>query len=269
MSTNTLPDARSADAPGGPVHRIDGPPRRGPGFARLVALEVRKSVDTRAGRWVLATILGLAVLALGWEIWQSRSNPVSLAGFAESAETPVVLLLPVIGILAMTSEWTQRTALTTFTLSPRRLPVLLAKLVAALAVSLAMIAAVAVLVGVATAIGGWVSDGPVEWSMTWRTAAGVPAINGLNVLMGAGIGALIPITGVALTTFYVAPALLSFATSTILVDHGEWVDIFSAFNRIAAFDLAGQTSQTMTAVALWVVLPMVLGLWSSLRREVK
>jgi hypothetical protein len=269
MSTSILPDIRSADVPDGPVHRADGSPQRGPGFARLVALEIRKSVDTRAGRWVLATILGLAVLALGWEVWQARSQPVSLVGFAESAETPVSLLLPVIGILAMTSEWTQRTALTTFTLSPRRLPVLLAKLVAALAVSFTVIAVVAVLVGLATAIGGWVSDGPAQWSMTWRMAAGVPVTNGLNVLMGAGIGALVPITGVALTTFFVAPSLLSFATATILKEHGEWVDVFGAFNRIAAFDLAGKTSQTLTAVGLWVVLPMVLGLWASLRREVK
>ncbi len=58
------------------------------------------------------------------------------------ALVPVDLILPVVGIMAMTSEWTQRTALTTFTLSPRRIPVLFAKLVAAIALATAVVAVV-------------------------------------------------------------------------------------------------------------------------------
>ena len=41
---------------------------------------------------------------------------------APASPTFVAFLAPLIGLLAMTSEWTQRTALTTFTLAPRRLP---------------------------------------------------------------------------------------------------------------------------------------------------
>ena len=56
---------------------------------------------------------------------------MQFADVLDLALAPVDMILPAIGILAMTSEWTQRTALTTFTLSPRRIPVLFAKLLAA------------------------------------------------------------------------------------------------------------------------------------------
>ena len=42
------------------------------------------------------------------------------------------MLLPILGIMAATAEWTQRTGLVTFTLEPRRGRVVLAKALAAL-----------------------------------------------------------------------------------------------------------------------------------------
>lgn len=45
--------------------------------------------------------------------------------------------MPVVGILLVTSEWSQRTAITTFTLVPQHGRVLTAKLLAALVLSAA------------------------------------------------------------------------------------------------------------------------------------
>ena len=55
------------------------------------------------------------------------------AACSSSATLPLAMLLPVIGIMAATAEWTQRTGLVTFTLEPRRGRVVLAKALAALA----------------------------------------------------------------------------------------------------------------------------------------
>ena len=68
----------------------------------------------------------------------------------------------------MTSEWTQRTALTTFTLSPRRLGVIAAKFIAAIALSCAVMFVVLLLTGGAAALGGLVH----EWTDLER-ASGV------------------------------------------------------------------------------------------------
>jgi hypothetical protein len=253
------------------VRRADVDQSRLPGqpFGRLVGAEVRKSVDTRSGRWVLAALLGLSVIALGWQVWHSQHAPVSLLDSLDTAYTPVGLLLPVLGILAMTAEWSQRTALTTFTLSPRRIPVLLAKLVAALLLALAVVLLVSALTVGATAIAGLVSDGPVDWTFGWRDGVGILVTHGLNVLMGAGFGALLPVTGVALTVFFVAPTIFNLLAPTVLKAKAEWFDVFGSFSRISDLHMHGKLVQSLTAVALWVLLPAVLGLWRSARREVK
>ena len=78
----------------------------------------------------------------------------------------MAVLLPVLGILSITSEWSQRTALTTYALVPRRERVVAAKLIAvvlaALASVLASLAVAAVGTLVASATGGagtWQFDG--------------------------------------------------------------------------------------------------------------
>ena len=112
-------------------------------------------------------IVGLAVLALGWLVWTSWHDPqgqVMFRDFAGAALAAAAFLLPVLGILAMTSEWSQRTALTTFTLSPRRIPVLLAKLVAALLLMLGVMLAITVVAALATALAGAISGDPVTWA---------------------------------------------------------------------------------------------------------
>jgi ABC-type transport system involved in multi-copper enzyme maturation permease subunit len=243
---------------------------RGLSFPGLIALEVRKSLDTRAGRWLLIAIVGLAVAVMGWNIYQaSTGQAVTFKDFLDTAQTPVVLLLPVIGILGMTSEWSQRSALTTFTLLPRRLPVLLAKLVAALLISVAVMAVLAVATVAATALAGLVGGGVDSWSLTGKEASGMVVTNLLYVLMGVGFGALIPVSGVALSLFFIAPTLFNIFSVAVLQDRGDWLDVFGAFGRIAEFDLAGKGVQSAVAVSVWVLLPTTVGLWASLRREVK
>lgn len=69
--------------------------------------------------------------------------------------TSYALFLPLIGLMLVTQEWTQRTAYLTFAAVPQRRRVLLAKAVAALALVVAIIL-LAVLVAVAlAAVKGW------------------------------------------------------------------------------------------------------------------
>src|SRR6476469_6715030 len=230
----------------GPVQSSAGlDPAARRSFVRLTQIELRKAVDYRAGRWILGVIVGLGVLALAWMVWRSWHAPtgtVSLQDFTDAAITPAALLLPVLGILAMTSEWTQRTALTTFTLSPRRIPVLLAKLVAALLLMVVVLVALIAATVLATVLAGLVSGDPISW--TGRALApywgGLFFTQGLFVLMGAGFGALIPITGVALTAFFLAPFLFAILANTVLSHVGAWFDVFRAFGRLGEFTLDGK-----------------------------
>ncbi|WP_426564928.1 ABC transporter permease [Angustibacter sp. McL0619] len=266
MSTVTQPRPAQTRSALGPVVR--------PSFVRLTRIELRKSVDYRAGRWILGVIVGLAVLALAWMVWTSWHDPqghINFRDFAGAALAAAAFLLPVLGILAMTSEWSQRTALTTFTLSPRRVPVLLAKLMAALLLMLAVMVSITVLAALATALAGAISGDPVSWAGAdpWQYWGGQYLTQAMFVLMGAGFGALIPITGVALTAFFVAPFLFAILASTLLKHIGSWFDVFSAFDRIGQFKLDGKGWESLTSVLIWVVLPIAAGLFLSNRREVK
>jgi ABC-2 type transport system permease protein len=119
------------------VTAVDGPLQtsptqlQGPTLGRLVAVELRKMIDTRAGFWLLVSNALIAVASVVVRLIWSPAEEQTLAHFFSATVEATSVLLPVLGILAVTSEWSQRTALTTFTLVPRRERVIAAKLVRA------------------------------------------------------------------------------------------------------------------------------------------
>ncbi len=245
------------------------PPARGQSFAKLVGIELRKSVNTRSGRVLILAILALAVAALVWELTHLGDGPARFDGFLGAASTGVLLILPVIGVMAMTSEWTQRTALTTFTLSPRRVRVQLAKFVSAVLLSVVVLTVTAVMALAATAIGGAVGGDGTTYAGMGGALAGAYLSTALNVVMGAAFGAVIAQTAAAVLVFFVAPTAWALAGPALFKDNANWLDVFGAFGRIAERDLHGMLPETLTAIGVWIVLPTIVGLWASSRREVK
>ena len=105
------------------------------------AVRDRAAQDRRHTRRVLAARVeraargrrGGLTLAFG-----ARADQMFGVFFERTVGTAGVLI-PVLGILAVTSEWSQRTAVTTFALVPRRDRVIAAKLLAGLALALAAV----------------------------------------------------------------------------------------------------------------------------------
>src|ERR671918_2616620 len=128
--------------------------------ARLVRVELRKMADTRAGLWLLIGIAALVgVVSTVFMITADQPDRTFLKLIAAAA-IPQMMLLPVLGILLVTSEWTQRTALVSFTLEPVRMRVVTAKIIAALVFGLAAVVVTVVLGAAVTAIAG----NDVGWS---------------------------------------------------------------------------------------------------------
>ncbi|WP_112241257.1 ABC transporter permease [Kribbella monticola] len=245
------------------------PPARGQSFLRLVVTELRKSLDTRSGRVLILAILALAVAALTWQLTHMDAGQQQFDSYLAAASTGVQLLLPVIGVMAMTSEWTQRTALTTFTLSPRRVRVQLAKFVSAIVLSIVVLTATTVLAMAATALGGATGGHGSSYAGLGGALAGAYLTTALNVVMGAAFGAVIAQTAVAILVFFIAPTAWALAGPALFKDNANWLDVFGAFGRIAERDLHGMLPETLTAIGVWIVLPTIVGLWASSRREVK
>ena len=237
-------------------------------FGRVAAVELRKMVDTRAGRWLLGLLAVLAVAGAGWHLTHLSGGVASFDNTVNAALTGVILITPVLGVLAMTTEWTQRTALTTFTLTPRRGQVLTAKLLGALV--LTVLASVFTL---AVAAGGMVltsvaSNTSLDWSSWPKTAGGLLLATVLNTLMGASFGALLGHTAAGVTWFYVAPNLVGAAASGLLKSGSDWISFYETLGRSTTFDFGGHLPQTATTLAIWIVLPLTAGLIRCLRRNV-
>ena len=236
-------------------------------FPTLLAVELRKMTDTRSGRGLLAVTVAASAAVLVWKLTHS-SIETSFDNYSAGVATMVAFVTPLIGLLAMTSEWTQRTALTTFTLAPRRLPVITAKYVASLVLSLATVAVGLAMAAGACAIGGIV-HGPADFSGWLGDVRYAAIFVVLQVTMAAAFGALAANTPAALSAFLLAPTLWAVLAQGALRPVAGWLDIFEAYGRLSSDRPLDEIGRTLTAIAVWVVVPAAIGLARSLRREIK
>ena len=90
-----------------------------PSFPRLTGVELRKMVDTRAGFWLQLIVAVLTLAAVVLVCIFAPTDELVFRDLFALAITPASILLPIVGILLVSSEWSQRTALITFTLVPQ------------------------------------------------------------------------------------------------------------------------------------------------------
>lgn len=276
MSTGPT-SATAASTPSGSagttatLPRLDSSGTPAVGLSTLVPVELRKAVDTRAGRWLVAAILALTAAAVALVVAISDDGERTMADLLSFAATPQGLLLPVLGILLVTGEWSQRTALVTFALTPSRSQVVSAKLLAALLLALAAVVGAILAAATATAVSG-TEDGFAEVGVT--TILLFAALQLLNVVMGVAFGLLLLRTPTAISVFFILPAVSSilFTTVPALADLAPWLDIQTAQTPLANgdFSLTGeQLGQVAVTGLLWVGLPLLAGWWRATRAEVK
>lgn len=231
-------------------------------------VELRKLTDTRSGKAIVGIGVAIPLIALTWMLVRGTGSGVSWQAYSQFM--PVLgLTIPLIGLFAMTSEWTQRTALTTFTLSPRRGRVIAMKFVASFAVAMAVTAVVVGLTLGATALGGLITGETPSYAQVGVDVRGLIIITALQVTMAAGFGALAAQTAVAVGAFLVAPTLWSVVGPLVFGENAQWLDVFSAYARLSSDSPLTGLPQTVVAITVWVVLPAAVGVLRSLRREVK
>jgi hypothetical protein len=238
-------------------------------FGRLVRVEWGKTVGTRAARWLIGAVAVMIVLAMAVplafprDVEQTRTVYLSFAALGEG------LLLPVVPILAMTGEWTQHTALVTFTQEPRRGRVLGAKLAAGLILG-AVVAAFALAAGLAAVAAAGAAGRAVHGDRAWLALlVGFVLCSLLYVVMGMAFGALLHNSAAAIVLFYLLPTLWSIVFSVrALAKVGEWLDTSKALSWVQEADWSDHVGKIATSVLLWIVVPLAAGLVRTLRRDV-
>ncbi|MET0838887.1 MAG: ABC transporter permease, partial [Marmoricola sp.] len=184
--------------------------------------------------------------------------------------TPQGFLLPVMGILLITQEWTQRTGMVTFTLEPHRGKVITAKVLAALTFGLLAV----VLALVLASLGAAVSGAPDAWENIGLDDVGkFTLLQVSGVLQGLAFGLIFLNSAAAIVTYFVLPIAFSIVTSiwTALADVQPWVDLGTSQTPLFSGDaMTGEEwAQLATGTLIWVVLPFAVGLWRVLRAELK
>ena len=252
--------------------RIPGPrPATGVPFTRLMHVELRKMLDTRAGRWLLIGIAAVIAIALTIMFFNDGGQH-SFGDYLQATTMPMAIILPVVGILAVTSEWSQRTGLVTFGLEPRRMRVAWAKLLSALAVGVAAFALALALAGIAHQAAITFRGITADWGIDGLVLLGAGGYVLLGIAQGVGFGMLFKNTPAAIVVYFILPTAWSILGSMVswLQSAAEWLDMQHTMQPLFSGSLTGeQWAQLGTSVSLWVVLPLAFGIWRLTRAEVK
>ena len=243
-------------------------------FTRLVRVELRKTLDTRAGRWLLVAIAGLTVAAMVLFLAFAPKSELTYSNFIGITATPQGFLLPVLGILAVTSEWSQRTGLVTFTLEPRRSRVLGAKVAAVLLLGIVFVGLLMASAAVGNLLGESLRDGSGTWGFGVDDVGKVLLLQLMGLLGGLAFGAILLNSAAAIVLSFVLPLAVGIVFGIVpgLRDSAPWIDIGTAQGPLFAFDDTVSTKewlQLLVTSVWWIWLPLAAGVTRVLRSEVK
>lgn len=109
-------------------------------FLRILYLEFRKLIDTRASRWVLGSlgVLALTVAALA-ALAFSSDGTMTFEYVIGAMQSAMALAMAVIGIMGMTGDWTHRVTTNYYPLVRSRTLIYAAKICATLLMSGALL----------------------------------------------------------------------------------------------------------------------------------
>ncbi|WP_300401082.1 ABC transporter permease subunit [Nocardioides sp.] len=245
-------------------------------FSRLVSVELRKMFDTRSGFWLLASVGILATLATGAVILWGGDDALTYDTFAAAIGIPMTVILPVIAMLSITSEWSQRTGLTTFTFVPNRGRVIAAKAACTLGIGVVAMVMVAAIGALGNVVGSSIAGVDTVWNLSALQFTMITLATVLNMFIGFMLGLLVRNSPAAIVAYFVYQFVLSSLTMLLastqewFADLQPWVDFNYAQGQL--FDQvpsAEQWANLGVSGLVWLVLPLAVGLRLVLRSEVK
>jgi hypothetical protein len=245
-------------------------------LGRITTTELRKMLDTRSGFWTVSSIGIVSALTTGAVILWGDAADLTYRTFTSAIGVPMSLILPIIAILSVTAEWSQRSGLTTFTLVPHRSRIIVGKLLAAVTVALVATPVAFAIGAVGNVVGSNIAGVPTVWDLDTSTFVTTELANVLGMLVGFMLGVLVRSSPGALVAYFVYQFLLP-TLALILAAQQDW---FGRLQPWVDFDFAQSalyegplTSQQWAHLAvtglIWLVVPLAVGLRLVVRTEVK
>jgi hypothetical protein len=244
---------------------------------RLVKVELRKMFNTRSGFWMLVSIGVLSVIATGAVIIFAPDSAVTYESFATAIGFPMSVILPMIAILAVTSEWSQRSGLTTFTLVPSRGRVIGAKAIATVLVGLGSMAVAFAVGAVGNVAGSALAGVDTVWDVSLSTAPQIVLGNLVGMAIGFTLGVVLRSSAPAIVGYFVVSLVMP-GILVLLAQVRPWFEDLQPWidwneTQVALFEGGMNTAKEWAMLGsttmIWIVIPLVIGLLSLRRSEVK
>jgi ABC-type transport system involved in multi-copper enzyme maturation permease subunit len=247
-------------------------------MSRLAKVEFRKALDTRAGRWLIIGILGLVVIIEVIYSFAADNSDKNLQDYIQIPGFTLGYFLPIVIIMLVTSEASQRNGLVTFTLEPKRSRIVLAKFIAGIALALGVMVLAVVLAVLGTLL-GIATGGEVSWHLDGGLVFYALFLsNMIGIFIGFALAMLIMNTAGAIVAYFAytlilptAVGLLSLLSDTF-EDIAPWIEFNTAQTPLISspYSPTGEEwAQIATSGAIWLLLPLALGIWRLMRIEFK
>lgn len=245
-------------------------------MSRIVGVEFRKSFDTRSGFWLMASIGILAIIATTATILFAPDDELTYEAFATAVGFPMAIILPMVAILSITSEWSQRTGLTSFTLVPHRGRVIAGKAIVALIVGVVSMLLAAAIGALGNIVGTAITGTDTVWNVSATELTYIVIANLLGMAVGFMLGVLIRNSPGAIVGYFIYSLVLPTVTTVLaetqewFADKQLWVDFNAAQGNLFDASMDGTAWAQLGVTGLfWLVIPLTIGVWSVLRSEVK
>lgn len=256
-----------------PALPIDIQGDRRPTMVQLIRIELRKLRDTRSGAAMMTTMLALG-FGIPLIMLIVVADSLGFANYMLGAEALTRLLLPAVIINLVTSEWSQRAAMTTFTLVPGRARVLTAKFGAALTATVMLYGFIVAVAAAMTLVEGAFASGPTQWDLSWSDIG----LDGLTfvwtTLFAFALATLALNTATGLVSFYIISIGLPPILNMGLLVKGlgsviPWISP-DAPNEVYLDPTNGASwAHLATATLLWVGIPLAIGIRRVMTTEIK
>ena len=271
MTATIVPPATTTEA--APARRTARPIPA----TRLVKVELRKMFNTRSGFWMLISIGVLSPISAGSLLVLGLNSDVTYQNFVRASGFPMSVILPIIAILAVTGEWSQRSGLTTFTLVPSRGRVIGAKVIATLLVGLGAVSVAFAVGALGNVAGSALAGVDTAWDISLSMALQMVLYNLVGMAFGFALGVVLRNSAAAIVGYFVAslvmPGILALLAQvrSWFEDLQPWIDWH--YTQVALLDGATNTVKEWAMLGsttmIWIAIPLAVGLLSLRRCEVK
>jgi ABC-type transport system involved in multi-copper enzyme maturation permease subunit len=206
----------------------------------------------------------------------SQDVNATYADFMQGANAPMGILLPVLGIMSVTSEWSQRTAMVTFTLEPSRIRVMAAKFVGLIILALVALVIGLLLGALVNLLYGAFSGNDPVWGSVGKVILCYLVVWVLGMATGFAFGAVFLNSAAGIVLYFVYNFVLPapFEIGAQLMDWFDtirpWIDFNYAQGPLLDTTISGsEWGHLVTSGLIWLVLPLLIGVWRIRRAEVK